>query len=195
MSVRPKREPDIEAKIRSWAALQYAEDEVALALGFTAQETKRLTQPGHAWAKAFARGRLEAEAAVRKSTLERAINGDSKAARAYQGLVDDAPSALAEKKTKSEARRKAAVARLRELEAAEAEGRLVDYEAGKRAWFELCREIRDRILAVPDRVAPLVVAAADAEEARRIVDQELRSALSSVPRQPPRGERGEARHG
>ena len=193
--MRTPRDSDIEAKIRSWAALQYSEDEVALALGFTTQEARRLKQPEHAWGKAYARGRIEAEAAVRKSILERAINGDAKSARSYQALVDDAPSALAEKKTKSEARRKAAVARLRELEAAEAEGRLVDYEAGKRAWFELCREIRDRILAVPDRVAPLVMAAADAEDARRIVDDELRSALASVPMNPPRGDRGEARHG
>ena len=84
---------------------------------------------------------------------------------------------------------------LRELEVAEAEGRLMDYELGRRAWFELCREVRDRILLVPDRVAPLVLAATDLEDARRIVDEDLRAALSSLPERPPRGERGEDRHG
>ena len=186
---------DVEAKIRSWAALQYNEDEVAVALGLSPAETRRLKQPGRAWNKAFLRGRLEAEAAVRKSILERAIAGDQKSAKAYQGLVDEGPTDLAEKTTRSEARRKAAVARLRELEVAEAEGRLMDYELGRRAWFELCREVRDRILLVPDRVAPLVLAATDLEDARRIVDEDLRAALSSLPERPPRGERGEDRHG
>jgi phage terminase Nu1 subunit (DNA packaging protein) len=59
-------------------------------------------------------------------------------------------------------------------------GRLVDRGEVERTAFEIARTVRDRILAVPDRVAPQLAAETDAARVRRLLETELRAALVSL---------------
>jgi len=47
----------------------------------------------------------------------------------------------------------------------------------KRQAFSLGRQIRDNVMGIPDRVAPLLAAAQDSREVHRLLTEELRTAL------------------
>jgi hypothetical protein len=47
----------------------------------------------------------------------------------------------------------------------------------KRQAFTLGRQIRDNVMGIPDRVAPLLAAAQDSREVHRLLTDELRTAL------------------
>ena len=47
----------------------------------------------------------------------------------------------------------------------------------KRQAFALGRQIRDNVMGIPDRVAPLLAAAQDSREVHRLLTEELRTAL------------------
>lgn len=59
-------------------------------------------------------------------------------------------------------------------------GRLVDRGEVERTSFEVARTVRDRILAVPDRVAPQLAAETDSARVRQMLERELRAALVSL---------------
>jgi len=46
--------------------------------------------------------------------------------------------------------------------------------------FRLARQLRDAILAVPDRVAPILAAETEDHAVRQILDKELRSVLMAL---------------
>lgn len=61
-----------------------------------------------------------------------------------------------------------------ELELAARRGDLIDAEAARITIFNTARCARDMLLAVPDRVAPLVVGQTDAHEIHRTLTDEMR---------------------
>jgi len=61
-----------------------------------------------------------------------------------------------------------------ELELAARRGELIDAEAARITIFNTVRRARDMLLAVPDRVAPLVVGQTDAHEVHRTLTDEMR---------------------
>lgn len=50
----------------------------------------------------------------------------------------------------------------------------------KRQAFSLGRQIRDNVMGIPDRVAPLLAAAQDSREVHRLLSEELRTALRAL---------------
>ena len=50
----------------------------------------------------------------------------------------------------------------------------------KREAFTLGRQIRDNVMGIPDRVAPLLAAAQDSREVHRLLSDELRTALRTL---------------
>lgn len=71
-------------------------------------------------------------------------------------------------------------AELARLELQQKSGKLVDVEVVRREVFQRARLLRDRILAVPSRVAAQLAAEKDAREVRRILDDELRKVLETI---------------
>lgn len=72
------------------------------------------------------------------------------------------------------ARLASAKASREELELAARRGELIDAEAARVTIFNTARRARDMLLAVPDRVAPLVVGQTDVHEIHRTLTDEIR---------------------
>lgn len=80
----------------------------------------------------------------------------------------------------SRAIREAYMARLAKLEFDEKSGKTVSADAVRIAIFNTARKARDMLMAVPDRVAPLVVGQTDQHEIHRILMDEVRRIASEV---------------
>ena len=68
-------------------------------------------------------------------------------------------------------------AEIARLAALKDRGDLVPTADVKREAFTLGRQIRDNVMGIPDRVAPLLAAAQDSREVHRMLTDELRTAL------------------
>src|SRR5574340_1092346 len=87
-----------------------------------------------------------------------------------------------ERISEDEARRRKeiALARLREMEVAEKERRLVPADQIESAWTAVAGKIKDAVLRIPDKCAPAVVAAADVQEARAVLMIECEGILRAL---------------
>ena len=68
-------------------------------------------------------------------------------------------------------------AELAKIELDKAKGMVVDADQVRRAAFDTARRVRDTILNLPDRIAPLVATADGVHAIRTLLDTELRKAL------------------
>ena len=71
-------------------------------------------------------------------------------------------------------------AELARIEYEERVGRLLDAEEVRAAAFACARRARDLLLAMPDRVAPVVAGLADVRECHRVLEAEVRRALAEL---------------
>lgn len=116
------------------------------------------------------------------------ITGDPKHRRASQDapmqpMANDAAGESGAKGpsyAQSRAIREAYQARLSKLEYEERSGKLVQADAARVAIFNTARKARDMLMAVPDRVAPLVVGQTDAHEIHRILMDEVRRIAAEI---------------
>ena len=90
------------------------------------------------------------------------------------------PSRLASSYADSRAARESYLARLAKLEFEERSGKLVDADEVRAQVFALGRRMRDAMLALPDRVAPVLVAQADPADIHRVLSEEIQSCLSEL---------------
>lgn len=67
-----------------------------------------------------------------------------------------------------------------ELEVFEIERRLVDADSVHQVQFEVARQLRDSVMAIPSRVADILAAENRATEVERILSKELRQVLSDI---------------
>lgn len=75
------------------------------------------------------------------------------------------------------ARKEQANAELAELKVAELRGDLVRRDAVAKALFESARAVRDRLLSLPQRLAPVVLAETDQRSVEILLGDEIRRAL------------------
>mgnify|MGYP003385716122 CR=1 FL=1 len=80
----------------------------------------------------------------------------------------------------SRAVREAYNARLAKLSYEEKSGSLVKVDIVKVAWFNTLRVLRDRVLGLPDRMAPVLSAESDPKVVRDLLEKELRQILTDV---------------
>ena len=71
-------------------------------------------------------------------------------------------------------------AEIASMKAAQLRGMLVDSETVARAWFDIVRQIRDRLQAIPVRVAPQLAALTDYRDCQDVLDAEIATALSGL---------------
>lgn len=97
--------------------------------------------------------------------------------RAYiQGLPEDRIPDLND----SRARREHYLAEKARLEALQGRGELVPADDVKKEAFALARAVRDGMLGIADRLAPLLAATTDARQVHQLLDQEIRVALRGL---------------
>jgi len=82
--------------------------------------------------------------------------------------------------SQSRAIKEAYQARLSRLMYEEKKGSLINADEVKFEAFRRARMARDQILAVPDRIAPILAAEDDEEQIREILESELRAALEAL---------------
>lgn len=80
----------------------------------------------------------------------------------------------------SRAIREAYNARLTKLSYEEKSGCLIKIDLVKVAWFNTLRVLRDRVLNMPDRLAPVLSAETDPKIIRDLLDKELRQILGDA---------------
>lgn len=114
------------------------------------------------------------------------ITGDPKHRRApgeqMQPMANDGGSEGGKGPSYAQSRaiREAYMARLAKIEFDERSGKLVPADAARVAIFNTARKARDMLLAVPDRVAPLVVGQTDAHEIHRILMDEVQRICAEI---------------
>ena len=81
--------------------------------------------------------------------------------------------------SQSRAVKEAYQARIARLQYEEMTGQVVRASAVKAEAFRRARMVRDQILSVPDRLAPVLAAEGDAREVHLLLEEELRKALEA----------------
>jgi hypothetical protein len=69
-------------------------------------------------------------------------------------------------------------AKLRRLEFETRQGKLVEAEDVKTRWASILVELKERILAVPDKLAPEVAATTDERQVREVLKREMHALLN-----------------
>lgn len=80
----------------------------------------------------------------------------------------------------SRAAREAYLARLAKLDFEQKSGKLVDADEVRAQIFALGRRVRDTLLGIPDRLAPVLAGQADAAAIHRIMSEEILASLSEL---------------
>lgn len=71
-------------------------------------------------------------------------------------------------------------AEIAQMKAATMRAALVDSDAVARTWFEIVRQIRDRMQAIPVRLAPQLAALTDYRDCQSVLDAEIARALAGI---------------
>lgn len=95
------------------------------------------------------------------------------------GLRGPKPSPISEDLARARLRKERALARYREMQNRRLAGSLLEAEAVERRWSEGLAAIRDRILALPDRLAARL-AGRDEAAVRELLRRELEEALRTA---------------
>lgn len=85
----------------------------------------------------------------------------------------------------SRAAREAYLARLAKLEFEERSGKLVDADEVRAQIFGLGRRLRDALMGLPDRLAPVLAGQTDQAEVHRMLAQEILASLAELSTAPP----------
>lgn len=118
----------------------------------------------------------EAQQADRRGGTELRVP-DAKAVKSYiLGLPEDQIPGL----DVSRERKEHYAAELARLQALQGRKELLPADEVRREAFALGRAIRDGMMGIPDRLAPLLAATMDAREAHRLLTEEIRVALRSL---------------
>lgn len=97
-----------------------------------------------------------------------------------QALIQGLPEDQIPELNESRARREHYLAEKARLEAMRGREELVPASDVKAEAFALARSVRDGMLRVPDRLAPLLAATTDARETHRLLTEEIRVALRGL---------------
>lgn len=84
--------------------------------------------------------------------------------------------------TESQARQRLVVATadLREVELARACGDLIELEVARKLWERLVLAFKNKMLLLPTKVAPVVLALKESNEVRELLDEEVQEALKEL---------------
>ena len=118
-----------------------------------------------------------------KAPSSKSKAGDLARLKQLKKLLSESNSDMSE--GESIRRLRAAEARLKELQLAEQEGRLLDAEDVRRTWTNAIMTVRNRLLALGDAICVQVAAESDLLKCRSLIDTEVRDALTELSRGKP----------
>ena len=144
--------------------------------------------PGHtAWAvqKALKSGRIRRGAGGRIDPEEADADWDRETSPARRPIAppieSDSSGQLAGLNyAQARAARELYAARIARLDFEERNGKLVSVDQMKVEIFRKARQVRDRMLAIPGRVAARLAAETDARAIRKVLNKEIRKALEAL---------------
>ena len=110
----------------------------------------------------------------------RAGDGGSGAVEAPNGAAAGDAARLVSSYAGSRAVREGYAARLAKLDFEERSGKLVDADEVRAQLFALGRRARDRLLGIPDRLAPILAGQTDQAVIHRLLTEELERGLADL---------------
>jgi phage terminase Nu1 subunit (DNA packaging protein) len=81
---------------------------------------------------------------------------------------------------RARAAKELAIAKERQLNLKKREGQLLELDDVERTWQAAARRVVDRLLNVPDKLAPRVAALSDVLEIRALIDGEIRAVIRAM---------------
>ena len=153
-ALRPGKKLDAEAADRAWAA----NTDVTKPRNSVSGDPKHRRAPGAPASPARSRG-------SRPDVGEPTDAGLGVTDRGY---------------TAARAMREAFAAKTAKLEYERLSGKLVEVDEVRRGAFEVGRRVRDSVLSIPDRIAPILAGLTDVNEIHRALTKELREALEAL---------------
>lgn len=99
--------------------------------------------------------------------------------------ADEGASRLASSYAASRAARESYQARLAKLDFEQRSGKLVDTDEVRAHIFGLVRRLRDSLLGIPDRLAPVLVGETDQAQIHQRLTEELTTSLAELSKAPP----------
>jgi hypothetical protein len=108
------------------------------------------------------------------------VRNDSQVKAGRSGTGKRAGLSDRDRLLKAQIRKELATAKMREMEVAIADGKLVDGEAVRAVAFARGRIIRDAMMNLPDRTGDILAAESDPVKIRAILNKEIRIALEGL---------------
>lgn len=102
-----------------------------------------------------------------------------------EGTGEGGATRLVSSYAASRAARESYLARLAKLDFEQRSGRLVDADEVRAHIFGLGRRMRDALLGIPDRLAPVLVGQADQALIHQLITEELMTSLGELSKAPP----------
>ena len=111
------------------------------------------------------------------------LSKEARATKRTPGSVTDASPSHGSRESLADAtgRKEIALANLREIEEATKRGELVDVAEMEQAWATVGQTIRDNLLGMPDKLAPMLAAMTEKKEIRTYLMAEFRQLLTALP--------------
>ena len=102
-----------------------------------------------------------------------------------EGVGEGGATRLVSSYAASRAARESYLARLAKLDFEQRSGRLVDADEVRAHIFGLGRRMRDTLLGIPDRLAPILVGQSDQAVIHQLITEELMTSLGELSKSPP----------
>jgi len=96
------------------------------------------------------------------------------------GLMDSGTVSIAERYNKARAEREHFESKIKELKLLEMRGELVRAADVEAMWAKRIMALRERLLQVPDRLAPVVIPVSDLPAAREVIATEMNDVMRSM---------------
>lgn len=107
-------------------------------------------------------------------------DGEIDVEASVQAIIDDV-SSTSETYAEAQRRKEVALADLRELELAQKSGQLVEVNTAALFLANASKAVTNQLLALPDKLAPLLASITDIREARDLILKEIKQVLENLP--------------
>lgn len=111
-------------------------------------------------------------------------DGELDVEASVQAIMEDV-STTCETYAEAQRRKEVALADLRELELAQKSGQLIEVSGAALFLANASKAVTNQLLALPDKLAPLIAAVTDIRECRDMLLKEIKQALENLPEKIP----------
>lgn len=177
-----KIKPELLEEIEGLSRLQFSLDEIAASIGWKLETLeKSINKKGSKVNIAFERGRIKAEAEVRSAVLKMAKQGSTPAQKQMIDLITKNKESLKNIEiSHSKSIKEKAEAELKLIDVKKARGELLDREKVTAAAVGIITNIKTRFLALPAKLAPLLIGIKNTKQAKILIEKEIYTILKEL---------------